>query len=167
MVLMIGKGDDDPLFLQFKEAQGSVLEPYGGREANTPTTESVSSAASGSSQAASDLFLGWVDGPRDKSIHYYFRQLRDMKGTAPIEKIDPASLQAYAWMCGAVLARAHACSGDAQMLTGYLGNRPIFDDAVAAYGVAYADVAERDFEAFTAAIASGRLQATTVDPTRP
>ncbi len=162
--VMLLETDGEAVILQLKQARASVLEPYGGRVAERNAGQRVV-VGQRTMQAASDLFLGWLRTP--DGLDYYVRQLHDMKGTAPIEKIDPTSLQAYAWMCGAVLARAHACSGDAQMLTGYLGNRPIFDDAVAAYGVAYADVAERDFEAFTAAIASGRLQATTVDPTRP
>jgi len=162
--VMLLETDGEAVILQLKRARASVLEPFCGRVAERNAGQRVV-VGQRTMQAASDLFLGWLRTPDGSD--YYVRQLHDMKGSAPIEKIDAPSLQAYAWLCGAVLARAHACSGDPQVLTGYLGNRPIFDDAIAAYAVAYADLAERDYEAFMAAIASGRLEATTVDPTRP
>ena len=140
------------MILQLKQARASVLEPYCGRVAQRNAGQRVV-VGQRTMQAASDLFLGWLRTPSGDD--YDVRQLHDMKGSAPIEKIDAAGLGAYAWVCGAVLARAHARSGDVQAIAGYLGNRPIFDDAIAAFAVAYADVAERDFEAFTAAIAAG------------
>jgi uncharacterized protein (DUF2252 family) len=158
------EADGEVVILQLKQARASVLEPYCGRVAQRNAGQRVV-VGQRTMQAASDLFLGWLRTPSGDD--YYVRQLHDMKGSAPIEKIDAAGLGAYAWVCGAVLARAHARSGDVQAIAGYLGNRPIFDDAIAAFAVAYADVAERDFEAFTAAIAAGRMEATTVDPTRP
>ena len=158
------EADGEIVILQLKQARASVLEAYCGRAGQRNAGQRVV-VGQRTMQAASDLFLGWLRTPDGDD--YYVRQLHDMKGSAPLEKIDAAGLAAYAWVCGAILARAHARSGDAQVITGYLGNRPIFDDAAAAYATAYADIAERDFEAFTAAIAAGRLEATTVDPTRP
>ena len=158
MVLMIGKGDDDPLFLQFKEAQGSVLEPYAGASEYSHHGERVV-CGQRLSQAASDLFLGWVDGPRDETIHYYFRQLRDMKGSFEVEEATPEGFVLYAQVCGAALARAHARSGDAATIAGYLGSRDTFDRAIVEFAEAYADQTERDHAALTEAIKSGRIEA--------
>ena len=158
MVLMIGKGDDDPLFLQFKEAQGSVLEPYAGASEYSHHGERVV-CGQRLSQAASDLFLGWVNGPRDETIHYYFRQLRDMKGSFEIEESIPQGFVLYAQVCGAALARAHARSGDAATIAGYLGSRDTFDRAIVEFAEAYADQTERDHAALTEAIKSGRIEA--------
>jgi hypothetical protein len=105
-------------------------------------------------QAASDIFLGWS---RTQGHDYYLRQFRDMKVSAEIETFKPGTLVAYASMCGLTLARAHAKSGDAAMIAGYLGSSAEFDDALAQYAEAYADQAERDFKTFQAAIHAGRL----------
>jgi uncharacterized protein (DUF2252 family) len=158
------EADGEVVILQLKQARASVLEAYCGKATQRNAGQRVV-VGQRTMQAASDVFLGWLRTPEGDD--YYVRQLHDMKGSAPLDKIDAAGLASYAWLCGAILARAHARSGDVQAITGYLGNRPIFDDAIAAYAMAYADVAERDFEAFTAAIAAGRFEATTVDPTRP
>ena len=115
MVLMIGKGDKDPLFLQFKEAQASVLEPYAGASEYSHHGERVV-CGQRLSQAASDIFLGWVNSPRDKNIHYYFRQLRDMKGSFEVEGGTPEGFVLYAQACGATLARAHARGRTAERL---------------------------------------------------
>jgi hypothetical protein len=106
-------------------------------------------------QAASDIFLGWF---RTHGHDYYVRQLRDMKVSAEIETFKPRTLVAYATLCGWALARAHAKSGDAAMIAGYLGSSDRFDDALVGYAAAYADQAERDFAVFKAAIRSGRLR---------
>jgi hypothetical protein len=107
-------------------------------------------------QSASDIFLGWTsEGGHD----FYVRQLRDMKGAADLETLDGTGLVDYAELCGWVLARAHARSGDAATLAGYLGKSAAFDEAVAAFAQAYADQAERDYEAFKAAVHGGRIPA--------
>jgi uncharacterized protein (DUF2252 family) len=145
--------DDDPLFLQFKEARRSVLEPprsksrYANQGCRVVEGQRLM-------QAASDIFLGWS---RTKSHDYYVRQFRDMKVSAEIETFKPGTLVAYATMCGMTLARAHAKAGDAAMIAGYLGSSEQFDNALAQYSEAYADQAERDFKTFQAAIRAGRL----------
>ena len=144
--------EDDPLFLQFKEARRSVLEPPGkSRYANQGfrVVEGIHVM-----QAASDIFLGWS---HTKGHDYYVRQFRDMKVSAEVETFRPSTLVGYATMCGWALARAHAKSGDAAMIAGYLGSTDQFDNALAKYSDAYADQAERDYETFQVAIRSGRL----------
>jgi hypothetical protein len=105
-------------------------------------------------QAASDIFLGWA---RTRKHDYYLRQFRDMKVSAEIETFRPATLIAYATVCGWALARAHAKAGDPAMIAGYLGSAEQFDEALARHSEVYADQAERDFETFQRAIRSGRL----------
>jgi len=105
-------------------------------------------------QAASDIFLGWSSTKRHD---YYFRQLRDMKVSAEIETFKPSTLVAYATLCGWTLARAHAKTGSAVMIAGYLGSCERFDNALAKYSAAYADQVEQDYKAFQTAIRSGRL----------
>ena len=147
--------EDDPLFLQSKEARRSVLEsPRGKSRFEHQGFRIVEGQRL--MQAASDIFLGWF---RSANGHdYYVRQFRDMKVSAEVETFQPSTLVAYASMCGWALARAHAKAGDAAMIAGYLGSNDQFDDALAQYSIAYADQAEHDFEAFQAAIRSGRLQ---------
>jgi len=145
--------DDDPLFLQIKEARRSVLESPRGKSLYAHQGSRVV-AGQRVMQAASDIFLGWASS---KNHDYYFRQFRDMKVSAEIETFRPNTLVAYAAVCGWALARAHAKGGDAAMIAGYLGSTDQFDDALAEYSKAYADQAERDFESFQAAIRSGRL----------
>ncbi len=145
--------EDDPLFLQFKEARRSVLEPPRGKSrfANQGfrVVEGIHLM-----QAASDIFLGWT---RTRGHDYYVRQFRDMKVSAEVETFRPSTLMGYATMCGWALARAHAKAGDAAMIAGYLGSTDQFDDALAQYSTAYANQAERDYEVFQSAIRSGRL----------
>ena len=147
--------DDDPLFLQSKEARRSVLESPRGKSrfAHQGLRVVIGQRLM---QAASDIFLGWF-----RSAHghdYYVRQFRDMKVSAEVETFRPSTLVGYATMCGWVLARAHAKAGDASMIAGYLGSKDTFDEALVQYSAAYADQAERDFEIFKSAIRSGRLK---------
>jgi len=107
-------------------------------------------------QAASDLFLGWSTNPAT-GVHYYWRQLHDMKGSVDVPSLTSIQLANYSRVCGWALARAHARSGDASMISGYLGRGAEFDRAMAAFGQSYADQNERDFEAMTGACESGRL----------
>jgi uncharacterized protein (DUF2252 family) len=145
--------EDDPLFLQFKEARRSVLESPRGKSRYANQGFRVVEGLR-VMQGASDIFLGWAStGGRD----YYVRQFRDMKVSAEVETFKPQTLIGYADMCGWALARAHAKSGDAAMIAGYLGSTDQFDDALAQYSDAYADQAERDYETFQAAIHSGRI----------
>jgi hypothetical protein len=145
--------DDDPLFLQCKEVRRSVLEsPRGKSRYDNQGFRVVEGQRL--MQAASDVFLGWSSTP---GHYYYLRQLRDMKVSADVETFKAGTLVGYATLCGWTLAHAHAKTGDAAMIAGYLGSSERFDDALAHYSQAYADQAERDFEVFQAAIRSGRL----------
>jgi uncharacterized protein (DUF2252 family) len=150
--------DDDPLFLQVKEARKSVLEPPG-RKSRFPHQGERIVTGQRLMQAASDIFLGWASVPDGHD--YYVRQLRDMKVSAEIDIFIPKTLTAYAKMCGWALARAHAKAGDTCMIAGYLGSSDSFDDALVKYAQAYADQVERDYEAFRKAIRSGRLHTDT------
>lgn len=155
IVLMAANSDDSPLFLQVKEAEPSVLEPYVGRASESTGGERVVDGQR-LMQATTDIFLGWGNvGP----YHFYLRQLRDMKGSAEVESMEPVGLTAYAEVCGFALARAHARSGSADAITAYLGTKPTFAESVATFGEAYADLNEADYEQFTTAIADGRLEA--------
>jgi len=145
--------DDDPLFLQVKEARRSVLEsPHGKSRYAHQGLRVVEGQRV--MQAASDIFLGWT---RSGSHDYYVRQFRDMKVSAEIETFQPGTLVGYAGLCGWTLARAHAKAGDAAMIAGYLGSNDLFEQALASYSEAYADQAERDFETFQKALRYGRL----------
>ena len=146
--------EDDPLFLQVKEAGRSVLESPGGKSRFDHQGFRVVKGLR-LMQASSDIFLGWGSSPRHD---YYIRQFRDMKVAAEPETFTPSILEAYATMCGWALARAHAKAGDAAMIAGYLGSKDTFDEALVKYSAAYADQAERDFAVFKAAIRSGRLR---------
>jgi uncharacterized protein (DUF2252 family) len=160
IVLLLGRDEGDPLFLQVKEAQASVLEPFTAKSAFLNAGERVV-AGQRLMQAAGDPMLGWlratgVDGvDRD----FYVRQLWDWKVSAEVERMDPKILDAYGRMCAWTLARAHARSGDRIAIAAYLGKRSIFDEAVATFAEAYADQNERDHEAFVATISDGRLEA--------
>jgi uncharacterized protein (DUF2252 family) len=157
-LLMSGKGD--PLFLQFKQARQSVLEPYAGA---SPFNHSGQRVVVGQRlmQSASDMFLGWYTGREGR--HFYVRQLSDAKIKPVIELMKLRNLLAYAGLCGWALARAHARSGDAAVLTGYLGTSTAFEDAVADFSVAYADQNERDHAALVAAVRAGRVEARLVE----
>lgn len=150
--------DDDPLFLQIKEARRSVLEPPGRKSRFAHQGERIVTGQR-LMQAASDIFLGWASVPDGHD--YYLRQLRDMKVSAELDKFLPKTLTAYAKMCGWALARAHAKAGDTCMIAGYLGSSDSFDDALVKCAQAYADQVERDYEVFRKAIRSGRLHTDT------
>ena len=156
IVLLKGRDDHDPFFLQIKEADRSVLEDH--LPAST-YTEHGRRVVEGQRlmQAASDSFLGWTVAP--DGTHYYWRQFKDMKGSVEIDGAPLDRLRRYASLCGWTLARAHARSGDAAALAGYLGTGTVFDRAIAEFSVAYADQNERDYQAFTAAVGDGRLPA--------
>ena len=109
-------------------------------------------------QAASDIYLGWTKG-LDASRHYYWRQLRDMKGSALVEAMTPVGLTFYARICGWTLARAHARSGDPVAIAEYLGQSDAFDQSITDFSARYAEQNERDYQEFTAAVRSGRLEA--------
>jgi len=148
MVLLMGDRDDDPLFLQVKEATTSVLAPYAGdSEYDHPGERVVQGQRL--MQAASDAFLGWVTGTGELRRTFYVRQLRDMKGSAVIETMAPQVLSRYGEICGGTLARAHARSGDAAKIAGYLGDDDTFDRAVEDFAMAYADQNDADYAAFT------------------
>ncbi|HET9591292.1 MAG TPA: DUF2252 domain-containing protein [Solirubrobacterales bacterium] len=147
IVLMLGKDSQDPLFLQAKEAQASVLEPFAGA---SPYRNHGRRVVEGQRlmQAASDVFLGWVatKGLDDEHRCFYVRQLWDGKGSADIERMSPTDLNIYANLCGEALARAHARSGDRIAIASYLGKGDAFENALAGFAEAYADQNERDFE---------------------
>jgi uncharacterized protein (DUF2252 family) len=159
VALLFGADTEDPLFLQLKEARGSVLAPVVGNRKRVHQGKRVV-VGQRIMQAASDLFLGWT---RCGRVDYFVRQLRDMKTSVALDDLDGRDLAAYAALCGWVLARAHACSGDAAQIGGYLGKGDGFDRAVTAFGEAYADQTERDHAALVAAVNAGRVQAQ-VDP---
>jgi uncharacterized protein (DUF2252 family) len=147
--------DSEPLFLQLKQARASVLEPYSGRVGFRNAGRRVV-VGQRTMQQASDLLLGWAHDPGE-GVDYYARQLLDKRGSPRVETLGPAALAIYAALCGGTLARAHARSGDAAQLSGYVGTGPAFDSAVTAFVESYADQAARDHAAFTAAIESGRI----------
>jgi uncharacterized protein (DUF2252 family) len=149
--------DDDPIFLQIKEASASVLEPYVGRSLHKDHGQRVVTGQK-LMQAASDLFLGWGRGVGGR--HFYVRQLRDVKLGAVIEDFDAADLRNYGGLCGWALARAHARSGDPAMISGYIGSSDTFDNAICEFAVEYADQALRDHRSFVKAIREGRIKAT-------
>jgi uncharacterized protein (DUF2252 family) len=155
IVLLDSSHSDDPLFLQIKEAQASILEPHVERSPHHNHGRRVV-IGQRLMQSTSDIFLGWAS---DGGYDYYVRQLRDMKGTADVERMSGEEFIDYAVLCGWVLARAHARSGDAAQIAGYLGKADAFDNAIAEFAAAYADQTERDFETFKKAVQSGRLPA--------
>ena len=146
--------DDDPLFLQIKEARASVLEPYAGKSQYANNGQRVVEGQR-LMQAASDIFLGWSRGLNGKDV--YVRQLRDMKFSLPLDDIEAKGLANYAGVCGWALARAHARSGDAALMAGYMGSGEVFDEAVCEFAFAYADQNRRDYRAFIQAIREGKV----------
>jgi uncharacterized protein (DUF2252 family) len=155
--LLQGKDANDWLFLQVKEATASVLEGHLPRSRYRHHGQRVVQGQR-LMQAASDIYLGWTKGV-DASRHFYWRQLRDMKGSAVVEAMTPFGLALYARVCGWTLARAHARSGDAIAIAAYLGETDEFDRACASFARAYADQNERDYAEFAAAVRSGALAA--------
>jgi uncharacterized protein (DUF2252 family) len=156
VVLLEGRDENDPLFLQVKEAGASVLE---GHVPSSTHEHHGHRVVTGQRlmQAASDIFLGWFRGKEGRD--FYCRQLKDMKGSANVESMSPDELVIYAGLCGWTLARAHARSGDRVQIAAYLGKSERFDWAVADFAQAYADQTERDHAALCAAVKSGRLPA--------
>jgi uncharacterized protein (DUF2252 family) len=155
-VALLMAAEDDPLFIQIKEAGPSVLETYLGKSTYSNHGQRVV-VGQHLIQAASDIFLGWTHGEGRR--HFYLRQLRDMKVKILVELFKPVDLFDYATLCGWTLARAHARSGDPAMIAGYMGKSDVFDEALAAFGKTYADQTERDHAAFRNAIRQGRIEA--------
>jgi uncharacterized protein (DUF2252 family) len=163
IALFLGADDTDPLFLQIKEAQESVLERFVGKSAFGNAGQRVV-AGQRLMQATSDIFLGWQhvgEGLDGKARDFYIRQLKDWKGSFPFEAALPAGASAYGRMCAWTLARAHARSGDRVAIAAYLGKSAAFDDALATFAEAYADQNERDYQALEAAVKDGRIRAET------
>jgi uncharacterized protein (DUF2252 family) len=160
ILLMLGRDDADPLFLQAKEAQPSVLEEFVGPSRHVSNGERVVHGQH-LMAAASDIFLGWVtrEGLDGVSRDFYVRQLRDWKGSAVIEGQPPAALAYYGRICGSSLARAHARSGDRVAIAAYLGGSDSFDQALAEFSEAYADQNERDYDALVRDEKDGRIAA--------
>ena len=162
VMLLIGDRADEPLFLQVKEAQESVLAPFAGPSEYEHQGERVVMGQR-LTQAATDPFLGWTTGAGTDGAalkHYYVRQLRDMKGSMSVPLMDPLQLDYYARLCGWALARAHARTGRATMISGYLGTGEVFDHAIADFAIAYADQNEQDYQRLLQAVSAGRVLAT-------
>jgi uncharacterized protein (DUF2252 family) len=157
-LLLMGRSDADPMFLQIKEAQDSVLAPYAGRSKVSNQGQRVVEGQR-LMQASSDIFLGWIRGTGldNQKRDFYVRQLWDWKVSVDPANLMSASLSAYGRICGWTLARAHARSGDRFAIASYLGSGPTFDHAIGDFAVAYADQNERDYETFVDAINSGEL----------
>jgi uncharacterized protein (DUF2252 family) len=162
VLLLLGRDSSDPLFLQAKEAQRSVLEPFAGSSEFSNQGQRVVEGQR-LMQAAGDIFLGWLHEARglddDKPRDFYVRQLWDSKTSADITTMRPPDMALYARLCAWTLARAHARSGDAIAIAGYLGSTDPFDRAIAEFAERYADQNERDHAALLDAIASGRVEA--------
>jgi len=161
IVLLLGRDAADPLFLQVKEAEGSVLRRFVGPGGYANQGQRVV-AGQRLMQASSDIFLGWQRAqawPDTEARDFYVRQLRDWKFSLDIAAMPPASMRAYGQVCGWTLARAHARSGDRIAIAAYLGVSDVFDTAIAQFATAYADQNERDYQALAAAAAAGRITA--------
>ena len=157
IVLLQGRDADDPLFLQIKEATASVLEASLPRSRYRQHGERVVQGQR-MMQASSDISLGWTKG-LDVRRHFYWRQLRDMKGSVLVDSLQPLGLNFYAGICGWTLARAHARSGDPVAMAEYLGDSDKFDTSITDFSERYADQNDRDYQAFVTAIKSGKLEA--------
>jgi uncharacterized protein (DUF2252 family) len=155
-VVLLMAGEHDPLLLQFKEAFPSVLEPYAGKSLYSNHGERVVTGQR-MLQSASDVFLGWTHDEEGRS--YYFRQLRDMKMKIDLETMSRSDWFEYVEICGWTLARAHARTGEAAMIAGYLGKSEVFDSALVKFAMSYADQTDRDYSGFVKAIRTGRLKA--------
>jgi uncharacterized protein (DUF2252 family) len=158
LVALLESGDEDPLFLQLKQAGPSVLEQF---TSDRVPGQHGRRVVEGQQlvQSAVDVFLGWshYEGGDSDTTDYYVRQLWDGKASAAVEEMGPKALTRYARLCGAVLARAHARSGDATAISGYVGDDDTFDRAMITYAIDYARRNEQDHAAILAAIASGKL----------
>ncbi len=161
IVLLVGHDNDDPLFLQVKEAQASVLEPFLGKSEFASHGQRVVEGQR-LMQAASDIMLGWerVTGIDGVERDFYLRQLWDQKGSAIVELMDPRFLTLYARLCGQTLARAHARSGDSVTLASYMGGSDSLDSSMADFAEIYADQNEQDYQALKDAVDNGRIEAT-------
>jgi len=163
IMLLLGRDGDDPLFLQFKEAEASVLEPFLGKSEHGNHGQRVVEGQR-LTQAASDIMLGWIraEHPVDGvKRDFYVRQLWDAKGSALVELMEPELMDAYARLCATELARAHARGGDSVAIASYLGGGETFDRSLAAFAEVYADQNERDYNALTDAVEAGRISAET------
>jgi hypothetical protein len=154
-IVLLEAGEGDFLFLQIKEAGSSVLESYAGKSVYPHHGQRVVNGCR-LMQSASDLFLGWMVGPKGR--HFYVRQLRDMKLKILVEAFNRTTMLQYAELCGWTLARAHARSGQSAMISGYLGRSDKFDRAVAKFSIAYGDQTERDYKEILKAVRDGRLK---------
>jgi uncharacterized protein (DUF2252 family) len=157
MILLMGDAESDPLFLQLKEANTSVLAPYAGASEYEHQGERVVHGQR-LMQSASDALLGWITGTGARRHEFHVRQLRDMKGSAEVEAMSPGRLALYGELVGATLARAHARTGDAAKIAGYLGDDDTFDRALERFAVAYADQNDADYAAFAAAEKEQRIE---------
>ena len=157
IVLLQGRDAHDPLFLQIKEATASVMEAYLPKSRYKQHGERVVQGQR-MMQAASDIYLGWTNG-LDVKRHFYWRQLRDMKGAVDPEALAPLGLTFYARTCGWTLARAHARAGDAIAIGEYLGDSDAFDKSITDFAARYADQNQQDYEEFVNAVKSGRIEA--------
>jgi uncharacterized protein (DUF2252 family) len=163
IALLLGRDGEDPLFLQIKQAEPSVLEEPLGRSEFSNHGERVVTGQR-LMQATSDIFLGWLHVDEEVegvTSDYYARQLKDWKGSAEIEQMNPEAMATYGTLCGWTLARAHARSGDRIALAAYLGNGDSFDTAVVEFSKAYADQNDRDYQALKAAVDAGKIDAQT------
>ncbi|MET9894179.1 DUF2252 domain-containing protein [Streptomyces sp. NPDC006465] len=160
IILLLGRDDADPLLLQAKEADESVLAPFAGASEYRTQGERVV-AGQRLMQATSDIFLGWerADGIDGRRRDFYVRQLRDWKGIAEPEAMVPSGMRAFGELCGATLARAHARSGDRIAIASYLGGGDVFDRALVPFAEGYADQNEKDHQALVDAVRSGRVKA--------
>jgi uncharacterized protein (DUF2252 family) len=157
MITLLMASDEDPLFLQLKEAEASVLEPYAGASEYKNHGQRVV-VGQRFMQAASDILLGWSHGDM-RNHDFYIRQLRDMKMSIVMEAMDRNTLKYYGKVCGRVLARAHARSSDPAVIAGYMGNNPTFDEAVGEFAMDYSVQTDRDHDSMTEAVRKGRLDA--------
>ena len=157
-LMLFMAADNDPLFLQVKEARASVLEPYAGKSLHANQGQRVV-VGQRLIQTATDIFLGWTRGVNGRD--FYIRQLRDVKISAIIEDWDTGMMRHYGRMCAHALARAHARTGDAAMIAGYMGSGQTFDDAIGEFAVEYASQNRSDYRSFIKAIRDGRISATT------
>ncbi|HQR84923.1 MAG: hypothetical protein B7Y05_07020 [Polynucleobacter sp. 24-46-87] len=148
--------DGQPLLLQAKEARPSVLEPYAGKSQYANHGQRVV-VGQRLTQSSSDIFLGWARGPEGRD--FYVRQLRDMKVSFSFDEVTPSRLKRYAEYCGQALARSHAKSGNAAMISGYLGKSDVFDEAVSLFAMEYAKQNEKDYQSLLAAVDEGKIKA--------
>lgn len=157
-IMLLMASEHDPLFLQFKHARPSVLEPYAGKSLHANEGQRIVHGCR-MMQSASDIFLGWTEG--DRGRHFYIRQLKDMKIKPMVEVFTPGVMREYAELCGWTLAHAHARSGEPARISGYLGKGDKFDEAIADFAVAYADQTERDHDVLLRAVRAGKLEVIT------